>query len=244
MRQVSRAVVARHLAAALAPLAALVAAPGAATPFIFKPTPSVVKLPLLRCGSGFCTEYYVNSQRFRAVVDTGSPFLLVDGTCSSDAPASSRNAFTALKTASEGAFGWGCFEAGDSSGSLADYSTEMFGGQNIDVEWRRGMLRLPGSIFVSTQESEARRRGARPGPWTREGPNPAADLFYPVNFGVLRALTNVGGSGAVYLGLAKDRAPGRTRQTFLEQTDLVSYKLDFLARELSPSHHVYSHRVS
>ena len=199
-------------------------------------TPSSVKLPLLRCGSGFCTEYYVNGQRFRAVVDTGSPFLLVDGTCGTGGTGpAGRVAFGAVFGRSEGAYGWGCFEAGQNGGALADFSTEMFGGQNIDVEWRRGMLRLPGSLFLSPRESEARRRGARPGPWTREDLNQGLDLLYPINFGVVRALTNVGGSGAVYLGLAKDRAPGRTRQSFLEQTDLVSFRLDFLARELTLS---------
>ena len=29
----------------------------------------------------FLTEYMVDDQRFRAVVDTGSPFLMVDGRC-------------------------------------------------------------------------------------------------------------------------------------------------------------------
>ena len=38
-------------------------------------------LPLKRCGGAYCTEYSVDGQRFRAVVDTGSPFLLVDGSC-------------------------------------------------------------------------------------------------------------------------------------------------------------------
>ena len=38
-------------------------------------------MPLHRCNGAFCTYYTVDEQRFRAVVDTGSPFLMVDGRC-------------------------------------------------------------------------------------------------------------------------------------------------------------------
>ena len=43
--------------------------------------PPAVVMPLYRCNGAFCTYYTVDDQRFRAVVDTGSPFLMVDGRC-------------------------------------------------------------------------------------------------------------------------------------------------------------------
>ena len=43
--------------------------------------PPAVVMKLTRCNGAFCTYYTVDDQRFRAVVDTGSPFLMVDGRC-------------------------------------------------------------------------------------------------------------------------------------------------------------------
>ena len=54
--------------------------------------PPAVVMPLYRCNGAFCTYYTVDDQRFRAVVDTGSPFLMVDGRCG---PAPTPYCFTA-----------------------------------------------------------------------------------------------------------------------------------------------------
>ena len=82
-------------------------------------------LPMERCGGGFCVPYMVDRQELRAVVDTGSPFLLVDGTCQ-------RN----------GRFG--CFTDEQFSVSLGDRSTEGFAGQEVQVDWRRGEWSIGG----------------------------------------------------------------------------------------------------
>ena len=141
----------------------------------------------------------MDQQRFRAVIDTGSPFLLVDGfsTCSRER--------------------WGCYRD-DGGVKLGDYSTEQYGGQDIDVEWRRGSLQLAGykSDRDATNNLGFRRLGARAGFWTSPDSSALA-LIEPINFGVIRGYTGRGGSGAVYLGLAKARLP-RIRPTFLEQT--------------------------
>lgn len=131
-----------------------------------------VVLPLYALGdSAFCTEYRVDGQRFRAVVDTGSPFLLVlsDRKCAG------------------GPERWGCFATGGEHGELDDVSLEGFGGQDVGVEWRRGALRL--STLWRERDDVGladRRGGARAGPWTF--PREATDLvFEPINFGVVRA---------------------------------------------------------
>ena len=58
-------------------------------------------------------------------------------------------------------------------------------------------------------------------------------LYEPINFGVVRRYMGKGGSGAIYLGLVKERLPNRIRPTFLEQTDIQSVRLDFVARTLT-----------
>ena len=39
-------------------------------------------VPLSLCGGAYCVPFTIDGQPFRAVVDTGSPFILVDGLCS------------------------------------------------------------------------------------------------------------------------------------------------------------------
>ena len=86
----------------------------------------------------FCTEYYIDGNRFRAVVDTGSPFLLVDGSQTSTYER------------------WGRFaEDSPLSVPLGDVSNEGFGGQDVDVEWRRGSVRLAGLSPRQVQASIA-----------------------------------------------------------------------------------------
>ena len=184
------------------------------------PQPDAITLPMLACGSAFCTEYYVDDQRFRAVIDTGSPFLLVDG--SNSACFEQR---------------WGCYrpQSGGSGFALGDKSTEGYGGQEIEVDWRRGSLRLAGypSRRATTKRSEVsfRRRGARAGSWTT--PDPLRDVrVEPINFGVVKSYVGRGGSGAVYLGLAKQRQP-RVRPTFLEQTPFAAMDINFVERTLT-----------
>ena len=154
------------------------------------------------CPTAFCTEYYIDGQRFRAVVDTGSPFLMVDGS-----PTASNER-------------WGRFLNDEQSVPLNDMSGEMYGGQDVDVEWRRGSLRLAGYANAKQQARLLvdRIRGARSGPWTT--PKNGDALYEPINFGVVRTYQGRGGGGAIYLGLAKDRQPNRIRPTFLEQTDV------------------------
>ena len=145
-------------------------------------------LKLQRCGGAFCAEYFVDGKPFRAVVDTGSPFIMVDGSCNG------------------GRGRWGCYSGGiqGAQGSLNDASEEGYGGQDVGVEWRRGLVRFPSL--------------ARPG---------ASDLvFEPLTFGVVRTYTGKGGSGAIYLGLVKDRQP-RIRPSLLEQTEIQGLRFDF-----------------
>jgi hypothetical protein len=81
-------------------------------------------VPLSLCGGAYCLGYSIEGQRFRAVVDTGSPFLLADGTCGAG-----------------GRGRWGCYRGEAILAGLAD-SELSFAGQNVLVQWRRGELAL------------------------------------------------------------------------------------------------------
>ena len=87
--------------------------------------PPAVVMPLYRCNGAFCTYYTVDDQRFRAVVDTGSPFLMVDGRCG---PAPTPY----------------CFTDPVRSVDMEDVSEEGYGGQVVRVEWRRGQVSFGG----------------------------------------------------------------------------------------------------
>ena len=87
------------------------------------PAPAIV--PLFLCGGAYCLGYTIDGQPFRAVADTGSPFVLVDGTCTE---AGARTP-------------WGCFRGTGRSSGLED-TEELFGGEDVGVEWRRGRLAL------------------------------------------------------------------------------------------------------
>lgn len=219
--RVSRGALLRCAAAGASLLAAPPGASGLVKGFSPPTLPDATVLPLLRCGGAFCTEYRVDGQRFRAVADTGSPFLLVDGSCGEG----------------RGYERWGCFAEDDESESidLADDSVEGFGGQDVGVQWRRGALRLSGvapkDLVNAPRLLRDRRAGARAGSWTT--PSRSTDLTYePINFGVVRSYVGRGGGGAIYLGLAKSRQ-ARIRPSFLEQTDIQALRFDFVGRTLT-----------
>lgn len=156
--------------------------------------PAVV--PLFLCGGAYCTGYQIDGQRFRAVLDTGSPFLLVDGLCDANEQSP-----------------WGCYRGQARPSSLGD-TDELYGGQDVGVQWKRGTL-----AFDQLRVDEQLRLTA------------AVD---DVVFGVVRDYVGKGGGGAVFLGLCKQRLP-RIRPTLLEQTDIAALRFDFLKRRMELS---------
>ena len=127
-------------------------------------------MPLFLCGGAYCAAYELDRQPFRAVIDTGSPFMLVDGTCGSGSASK-----------------WGCYR-GPGRDSGLDDTDEIYGGQDVGVEWRRGDFQ-----FVQARvDDEQRLVAARPN----------------AVFGIVRKEVGKGGGGAVFLGLAGARSTG------------------------------------
>jgi hypothetical protein len=201
--------------------AALIAASTAAlTPFTCPaPAPAVLPgtavsleppavIPLFLCGGAYCAAYAIDKQPFRAVVDTGSPFMLVDGTCSTGDVSK-----------------WGCYRGDGRDAGLAD-TDEIYGGSDVGVEWRRGDFRFVQARVDEQQRFVAERTDAavpRPLPLSANVPNAI--------FGIVRKEVGKGGGGAVFLGLAKRRLP-RIRPTLLEQTGIASLRFDFVRRRM------------
>eukprot|EP00472_Partenskyella_glossopodia_P010356 CAMPEP_0197516380 /NCGR_PEP_ID=MMETSP1318-20131121/1277_1 /TAXON_ID=552666 /ORGANISM="Partenskyella glossopodia, Strain RCC365" /LENGTH=382 /DNA_ID=CAMNT_0043065097 /DNA_START=152 /DNA_END=1300 /DNA_ORIENTATION=- len=87
---------------------------------------SVVEIPMYPCEGSYCVEYGVEGGRFRGVLDTGSPFLILDGTaCTSR---------------------WGCYKGEGAKSGLED-TFERYASQEGDVEWKQGLLNFGGSSF-------------------------------------------------------------------------------------------------
>merc|ERR1719446_459832 len=82
--------------------------------------PPLIEVPLSLCGGAYCVRYELDGQPFRAVVDTGSPFLLVDGSsCRGGGLAAQEdpraNAAAALSQAR-----WGCYQGAGLESGLED----------------------------------------------------------------------------------------------------------------------------
>lgn len=202
MQMIATAVGRRAAFALAASSAALVGPPpSSATEFLERKIAAQAELPavvpLFLCGGAYCAVYELDDQPFRAVIDTGSPFMLVDGTCS--AGASSK---------------WGCYRGAGRASGLAD-TDEIYGGEDVGVEWRRGDFRFQQARI----DDEQRLVAARP----------------DAVFGIVRKEVGKGGGGAVFLGLAKRRLP-RIRPTLLEQlSDISSLRFDFVQRRMELS---------
>eukprot|EP00466_Bigelowiella_natans_P008703 jgi/Bigna1/82880/fgenesh1_pg.98_\ len=76
-------------------------------------------MPMYPCQGSFCVEYQLEGGSFRGVLDTGSPFLIVDGTACSDR--------------------WGCY-GGQGKLSQLEATYERYASQEGEVEWRRGKI--------------------------------------------------------------------------------------------------------
>lgn len=91
----------------------------------------VLSVPLSLCGGAYCVTYRIDGQLFRAVVDTGSPFVLVDGTCDAD-----------------GRSMWGCYRGRVRPSGLPD-TDELYGGEDVGVQWSVGRFDLGDALTVN-----------------------------------------------------------------------------------------------
>lgn len=117
-----RALVTRSALAATSGILAPAGAPALYTepPPPTRRPPSLVSSPLSDCGGSYCTVFEVDGQPFRAVIDTGSPFLTVAGSCTKR---------------------WGCYTGQGAPADLPD-TYERYEGREGNVHWRRGYVTM------------------------------------------------------------------------------------------------------
>ena len=99
---------------------------------------SSIIIPMFEIESIYYINYTINGIMFRAIVDTGSPFLLVPTIC------------TRL---------YGCPPKNSNNSqyesTALDDTVEIYGGQDYDVKWKKGMLQFVGSSYTDNIASSS-----------------------------------------------------------------------------------------
>ena len=152
------------------------------------------------------------------MVDTGSPFLTVAGSCTTR---------------------WGCFQAWlHGEPTLYSDTIEVYAAKEGPVTWRRGLI-----SFVNGTDERGNEWGAKAmDAWQRDrldakvsgrlGQRVRGQVGQgPLVFGVLSDGL-VARPGGVFLGLVKERERD-IRPSFLGQTDFVGFSLDLASRTKS-----------
>ncbi|CAJ1963163.1 unnamed protein product [Cylindrotheca closterium] len=86
---------------------------------------TTIMVPLEFSGDAYIVSYQVGGTTFRAVLDTGSPFLMIPGSCSANTRSKS-----------------GCYQQQGSPSGL-EGTIEIFDGFIGEVEWRKGSFAFP-----------------------------------------------------------------------------------------------------
>lgn len=192
-------------------------------------------IPLTWNGAAYVASFRVEGTPFRAVVDTGSPFLTVPGTC--------RDGLRQR---------WGCYRHEGAPAGLDD-TFERYEGRAGTVQWRRGTFvfyqgSVEGSPSGQAQLKDGRDEGAERACWRapsassdmdgQPSQNGRADAARDMNDGLLLPNTFVfgvvadslmGTPGGVFLGLIKHTLRS-IRPSFLGQTSVRSFAVDLSCR--------------
>ena len=192
-----------------------------------------IRLPMTLDGGTYVVQYNIGDTPCRGVVDTGSPFLTMEGRCTNY---------------------WGCLKESDARPSGYDNTYEVYGLQDDGVtRWVLGDARFDGEVVDVSDEPPVGIYGVdgsvidaqSSSSESKSGNKLAAKQrfsFPEVLFGVTSEVTTKEGSSASpaaaspFLGLVKERAEWynnsennkiQIRPTFLGQTDVTSFSLDF-----------------
>ena len=192
-----------------------------------------IRLPMTLDGGTYVVQYNIGDTPCRGVVDTGSPFLTMEGRSTNY---------------------WGCLKESDARPSGYDNTYEVYGLQDDGVtRWVLGDARFDGEVVDVSDEPPVGIYGVdgsvidaqSSSSESKSGNKLAAKQrfsFPEVLFGVTSEVTAKEGSSASpaaaspFLGLVKERAEWyqnsennkiQIRPTFLGQTDVTSFSLDF-----------------
>jgi len=179
-----------------------------------------LRLPMTLDGGTYVVRYAIGDTACRGVVDTGSPFLTMEGRCTDY---------------------WGCLKESDAHPSGYGDTYEIYGLQEDGVtRWVLGDARFDGEVVDVTGETVGPPVGP-PAGWAETSRVTSGNklatkqrfTFPEVLLGVTSEVTAKEGSSgspasyAPFVGLVKERAGDWIRPTFLGQTDVTSFSLDF-----------------
>ena len=163
---------------------------------------SVIEIPMTYDGASFVLDYYIGDASVRGVVDTGSPFITIQG--------------------GNGSENWGFVTQNDIRPSPYGETYEVYGLQvDSSTVWCLGDLRF------TTGFNDASRSRSRD--W-----NLREMVLGVVNGSMANVGGSINGANASFVGLTKYRQDW-IRPTFLEQTDVSSFSMNFEKETLTLS---------
>eukprot|EP00536_Pseudo-nitzschia_multiseries_P005037 jgi/Psemu1/189639/e_gw1.91.62.1 len=177
------------------------------------PGGSSVTVPLTFTGQELLVSYDVDGSPFRAVLDTGSPFLLIPGSCGPN---------TRLKS--------GCYRNQGRPLPELEPTIEIFDGFEGEVQWRSGTFGFALGDGKGKGDDAAETTAASPvqPPLALAADdnktNPKAELIFGV-----ASEDIMGGPGGVFFGMIRD-TDARIRPSFLGQTDVRAFRVDLRSR--------------
>jgi len=196
------------------------------------------------CQGSYCIDYELDGNRFSGALDTGSPFLIVDGTKinanninkNTQKLLNAANAATGGSSSAKGGGGGGGVFGRDIVPNLED-TYETYASEEGLVTWKQGSLSLitrngqgtPQAISIQNNNNhhnngnnKRRMRSTRAGTTTGRDNN-----TNDVIFGIFRSIYGRGGSfGGSLIGLVKEKRP-EIRPTLLMQTEIKMMQFDF-----------------
>ena len=163
---------------------------------------SVIEIPMTYDGASFVLDYYIGDASVRGVVDTGSPFITIQG--------------------GNGSENWGFVTQNDIRPSPYGETYEVYGLQvDSSTVWCLGDLR-----FTTGFNDDSRSRSRD---W-----NLREMVLGVVNGSMANVGGSINGANASFVGLTKYRQDW-IRPTFLEQTDVSSFSMNFEKETLTLS---------
>ena len=169
----------------------------------------IIEIPMTFDGASFVVDYYIGEASVRGVVDTGSPFITIQG--------------------GNGSENWGFVTKSDIRPSPYGETYEVYGLQvDSSTVWCLGDLRFTTSrdfattTTTTTVKSNVKYWGLR------------EMVLGVVNGSMANVGGSINGANASFVGLTKYRQDW-IRPTFLEQTDVSSFSMNFEKETLTLS---------
>jgi hypothetical protein len=169
---------------------------------------SMVTIPLINTGQELLISYKVDESIFKAVLDTGSPFLMIPGSCG-------RN--TREKS--------GCYKNQGQPIPGLNPTTEIFDGFQGEVLWRKAYFDwITTDIDIPDNNVDNRITAALQNQNQMQTQMNKKEVIFGV-----ASESIMGGPGGVFFGMIRD-TDARIRPSFLGQTDVQSFRINLFSR--------------